>query len=103
MARGYEASVEQLLHPDAVAPLDLELIFRHCPDTRNAIIPAASQLLWLYRMVNTPRPLEEKMTLFWHGLFATSFEKVRSWQVDTQIDMLRRHCLADFRTILIEL
>ncbi len=31
---------------------------------------------WLNRMRYTPYPLREKMTLFWHGHFATSFEKV---------------------------
>src|SRR5688500_14007622 len=31
---------------------------------------------WVYRMLYTTRPLEEKMTLFWHGHFATSFAKV---------------------------
>jgi hypothetical protein len=29
---------------------------------------------WLGRMLNTRHPLEEKLTLFWHGHFATSFE-----------------------------
>lgn len=33
---------------------------------------------WLYRMRYSRRPLQEKLTLFWHGHFATSFEKVRS-------------------------
>ena len=32
---------------------------------------------WLRRMRKGPRPLQEKMTLFWHGHFATSFRKVR--------------------------
>src|SRR5581483_4720098 len=32
---------------------------------------------WLSRMAYGPRPLQEKMTLFWHGHFATSEEKVR--------------------------
>ena len=32
---------------------------------------------WLRRMAEGPRPLQEKMTLFWHGHFATSIEKVR--------------------------
>ena len=32
---------------------------------------------WLNRMANGPRPFQEKMVLFWHGHFATSFEKVR--------------------------
>ena len=33
---------------------------------------------WLARMLTSPRPLEEKMTLFWHGHFATSAQKVNS-------------------------
>ncbi|HEX3798480.1 MAG TPA: DUF1800 domain-containing protein [Verrucomicrobiae bacterium] len=32
---------------------------------------------WLERMAYGSRPLQEKMTLFWHGHFATSIEKVR--------------------------
>ena len=31
-----------------------------------------TQLWWLGRMVATPAPLQEKLTLFWHGHFATS-------------------------------
>jgi uncharacterized protein (DUF1800 family) len=33
---------------------------------------------WLNRMAKGPRPFQEKMALFWHGHFATSFEKVRN-------------------------
>jgi uncharacterized protein (DUF1800 family) len=31
---------------------------------------------WLFRMVHSPRPLQEKMALFWHNHFATAFSKV---------------------------
>ena len=31
---------------------------------------------WLFRMVHTERPLQEKMTLFWHNHFATAYSKV---------------------------
>src|SRR5215813_10325186 len=31
---------------------------------------------WLFRMVHSDRPLQEKMTLFWHNYFATGFTKV---------------------------
>lgn len=31
---------------------------------------------WLNRMLTTGRPLQEKMTLFWHGHFATAIQKV---------------------------
>lgn len=45
---------------------------------------------WLRRMIETPRPLEEKMTLFWHGHFATSAEKVRSPQANYDLNRLFR-------------
>jgi uncharacterized protein (DUF1800 family) len=55
-------------------------------------------------MINTGRPLQEKMALFWHCLFATAFNKSNhSQQVQIQIDMLRQYCLGNFRTILLEL
>src|SRR4029077_17600850 len=31
---------------------------------------------WLFRMVHTNRPLQEKMTLFWHNHFATGYTKI---------------------------
>src|SRR5262245_25543111 len=31
---------------------------------------------WLFRMVHTDRPLQEKMALFWHNHFATGYTKV---------------------------
>jgi uncharacterized protein (DUF1800 family) len=33
------------------------------------------QAWWLQRMVQTARPLEEKMTLFWHGLLTSGLDK----------------------------
>ena len=33
---------------------------------------------WIERMAKGPRPLQEKMVLFWHGHFATSAQKVRN-------------------------
>src|SRR5258707_14424217 len=31
---------------------------------------------WLCRMVHSDRPLQEKMTLFWHNHFATGYNKI---------------------------
>src|SRR5580658_10327981 len=46
---------------------------------------------WLERMANGPRPLQEKLTLFWHGHFATSAIKVReAYYMWRQIDTFRR-------------
>ena len=57
---------------------------------------------WAQRMLVTPRPLQEKMALFWHGHFATSEEKVRDYR-----KMLRQNTLfrdkgnGSFRELLI--
>src|SRR6202158_5033749 len=77
-AQGYEATVEQLLHPEAAAPLEEDLIFRYYPDMKEARQLDPAQSLWVYRMINTRRPLEEKLTLFWHHLFATGFSKLHN-------------------------
>src|SRR5918999_5233161 len=31
---------------------------------------------WLFRMIHTRRPLQEKMALFWHNHFATAYSKI---------------------------
>jgi Protein of unknown function (DUF1800) len=41
-------------------------------------------LWWANRMLATPRPLEEKLTLFWHGHFATGENKVRDYRMMLQ-------------------
>ena len=45
------------------------------PKSRN---PDDLAAWWLARMITTPRPLQEKLTLFWHGHFATAISKVGS-------------------------
>jgi uncharacterized protein (DUF1800 family) len=104
LAEGYEATVDRLLQPEAVPDLDLDLAFRFYPDMKEARDIDITQSFWLYRMINTRRPLQEKMALFWHGLFATAFNKSNHPEmVQRQIDLFRRHCLDDFRIILLEL
>ena len=41
----------------------------------NTVIEDARQR-WLFRMVHTQRPLQEKMALFWHNHFATAYSKI---------------------------
>ena len=46
---------------------------------------------WLERMAKGPRPLQEKLTLFWHGHFATSVQKVKDpYLMWLQNDTFRR-------------
>ena len=59
---------------------------------------------WLYRMVTTKAPLIEKVTLFWHNIFATGYPKVVHGKVlSSQIAMLRRLGLGQLDDLLIEL
>src|SRR5579872_4924644 len=77
---------------------------------------------WLFRMVHTNRPLQEKMTLFWHNHFATGYTKIAGaatatdatrymaakasedpGQVQGQIEMLRANALGNFRDILVNI
>lgn len=61
-----------------------------------------AQRWWIFRMLDTPRPLQERMALFWHNHFATSTGKVKqSTLVSRQIDIFRRHGLGNFRELLL--
>ena len=105
VAKGYEATVEELLNTERV-PGDLEdedLFRRFHQDYYNLLQIQTCQVHWMYRMVNAKRPLEEKLALFWHGVFATSAQKLNQPRVVyRQIEMLRRYGLGSFRTLLTE-
>ncbi len=59
------------------------------------------QLWWLKRMIETPRPLEEKMTLFWHGHFATSYRTIEdSYHMYVQNQLLRQHATGNFADLM---
>jgi uncharacterized protein (DUF1800 family) len=61
----------------------------------------AIQRWWLTRLIETPRPLEEKMTLFWHGHFATSYRTIEdSWHMASQNQLYRKHAVGSFGDLL---
>ncbi len=77
---------------------------------------------WLFRMVHSERPLQEKMALFWHNHFATAYSKVQndigdgafatrmfsakpdedSSGMRGQLELFRDHALGNFRDLVIE-
>src|SRR5688500_17577812 len=75
---------------------------------------------WLFRMVHSQRPLQEKMALFWHNHFATTYSKVAGTVGAIQgtkmmalkagelpgplgeIELFRQYALGNFRNLLIE-
>lgn len=103
--KSYEEIVDDLVNPERFPEVDDDLLGRYYPHlAANKDNPQTWNGRWFFRMINTERPLEEKMTLFWHHIFATGWTK--SEHTPTMVDhmqMLRSNCLSDFRTLLIEL
>ena len=103
---GFEASVERLLQgePSALdgrpaAEFDAELDAMAARFAESG--PDRPAGVWLYRMIFTPNPLRERMTLFWHNHFATSNAKVDNPALmRRQNALLRSHALGDFKSLL---
>ncbi len=59
---------------------------------------------WLKRMIETPRPLEEKMTLFWHGHFATSYRSIEdSYHMFMQNQLFRKHAVGSYAKLMFDI
>ncbi len=70
--------------------------------TANNIETQRLGLWWANRMLATRRPLEEKLTLFWHGHFATANNKVRDARMmQRQNEMLRARASGSLRDLLV--
>jgi hypothetical protein len=103
VATGYDATVEELLHPETQPPVDPYTLLRHQPA---ALLPGGQPPMgnvnYMYYLVNTKRPLEEKMALFWHHVFATGNSKVDNYdQLLEQIDLFRNRGMGNYRDLLL--
>ena len=101
---GFESAVRSLLNCQGVAenPLsgtpDIPLAYSARP-VENELYVLADW--WLDRMARTTRPLQEKMTLFWHNHFATGYSKVENgYLMYKQNEFLRTNALGNFLDIL---
>ncbi len=57
---------------------------------------------WANRMVASPRPLQEKMALFWHGHFASNEAKVRDYRkLLGQLELFEKQGLGNFRDLTV--
>jgi uncharacterized protein (DUF1800 family) len=85
----------------------------------NTVIVDARQR-WLFRMLHSNRPLQEKMTLFWHNHFATAYSKIAGTygssdgtrlmaakpsedpvKQEGQLELIRRLCMGNFSDLLV--
>ena len=104
VAKGYEATVEDLLHPGDPGNMPDDVIRRFHVDQSELRQLTSAASYWMYRMITTRSPLEEKIALFWHGLFATGYSKLNQGKsLLNQVDMFRRHGMGGFGNLLVEL
>ncbi len=103
-ANGYSNTVEELLHPEKQPEVDIYDLIRYQPWTwKPGTLFGMGHASWTYRLLNTEAPLEEKIALFWHCIFATGVSKVDHWdEIVDLVDMLREKGMGPFREILIE-
>jgi uncharacterized protein (DUF1800 family) len=103
-ARGYEATVEELLHPEDQPDVPMDLLQRYFVDWKQINGLEANQAHWLYRMINSARPLEEKICLFWHSIFCVGNSKCNNGrQILIELNKFRQHGLGRFPNLLSEL
>jgi uncharacterized protein (DUF1800 family) len=101
LSDGPQQTIHRLLHPQTDVAS-----FNHAFDQYEA--PSASsastgelRAWWLRRMIETPHPLLEKITLFWHDHFAISNAQVGQASLMRQhIQVLRQHALGRFDALL---
>lgn len=104
LAKGYEATVEELLHPGDAQSMSDDVIRRYHTDMAEMRELYSVASYWMYRMITTRCPLEEKLALFWHGLFATGYSKLnQARSLLNQIEMFRRQALGPLPDFLLEL
>ena len=103
-AIGYESMVDQLLHPEEQPDLDKFEFYRYFPQAELPGSYLHVQMDWLYTMRNGSRPLQEKMALFWHQVFATAASKVNQGDVmAAQVRLFERLGMGSYRDLLLEI
>ena len=103
---GYDATVEWLLHPETQPAFDEDVIERYYIDWKESrnIEGALTETVYRMNCNAGTRPLQEKIALFWHGVFATGLAKVlHEKTMLNQIDMLRQYGLGSFEELLRQL
>jgi uncharacterized protein (DUF1800 family) len=126
---GYSGAVERLLNYEQVPDTVDDNLGKPGfvgVTTRGQFLPRTNitdaRQRWLFRLVHTERPLQEKMTLYWHHHFATAYSKVAGslgseegtrvmaakpsedpGQVKGHLELIRQYALGNFRDFVVEM
>ena len=104
LADGYENTVDALLDTSGATAMPDDIIRRYHVDQSELRLVEVAVANWMYRMMTTTSPLQEKIALFWHSLFATGERKVNNVQAMTgQVETFRKYGLSSFRTLLFQI
>ena len=102
--RALKGSFEKLLDHVFSAGKSTEFEEQSAAIAKSVLATGDAQQLarwWIHRMLYSPDTLREKLTLFWHGHFATGAEKVLDAQLMfEQNELLRKLALGDFREMV---
>ena len=99
---GYEATVEELTTSRCDESVDRYKFLRYFPMWwKPGTMGGLGQAEWVWTMINTKSPLQEKMCLFYHNIFATGVAKVDHYdEIQDMIDMFREKGLGHYKEIL---
>ncbi|MES1227505.1 MAG: DUF1800 family protein, partial [Armatimonadota bacterium] len=107
---GLKGAIDKLLNFEQVEEpfvYDIQNMFLEIPNKKTAVKvkqlkPRGTQVWWYTRLLTTQRPLEQKMTVFWHNHFATSAQKVDNGEaMYTHIETLRANAFGRFEDLLL--
>lgn len=104
---GVDATIERLINYDQVDekfPINPWEMTGYGTEGLIQFDPPKFASWWALRMLMTERPLQERLTLFWHNHFAVSAEKVADGaNMLAYQEVLRKHANGNFRTLLKEI
>jgi uncharacterized protein (DUF1800 family) len=103
-AQGYDSVVQELLNPETQEAVDEDLLYRYNPSYYEAAAIENNVQQWVWRMINSPRQLQEKVALFWHMIFCAGHSKIDSGQeMGLMVDIFRQDGMGKFDDLLLAL
>ncbi len=97
---GLQGTIDNLLE-SAKSPDNWDVDPQEYSNDKGVVNLRIIQALWYLRMITTNKPLNEKLTLFWHHHFAISGQKVESSFVMSEyVDVLRSYGAGNFGRLL---
>ena len=100
----YDQVVDLLLNPDFGPLDDQDLLDRYFIASVEARTARHADPQWTWRLAKSEKQLEEKISLFWHGLLAVGGIKLdHGLAMLTEIDLFRKYGLGKFETLLLKI